>query len=248
MNRNFEHENHPRKSAYSDFDQYGNPLTGNTNSLSRYTPQSSYGSFGRGEQSQRSERDQHFNRPPSERLTNATRAYGDMSHGTHYGEGGSISGGGSSYGHSDYGLSRHQEPGFSHQEGYWPESRRYGMGDYDKFINRNYGYFGRSSGGGYTSEDSDRPDQSQGAFSRRNFDRTYEDTDRQNSGYDRGYSGFSNTGYGSAGYNMRDLDRERSALRNRGSRDARQGYGQENDRNYTRPDAHRESFNPDMEW
>ncbi|MBC5991979.1 hypothetical protein [Pontibacter cellulosilyticus] len=244
MNRNFENENRQRKSAYDDFDQYGNPLTGNTNSLSRYTPQSKYGSFG--QNVQRSDRDeQRYNRPSSDRISNATRAYGDMSHGTRYGEGGSYQGGGSSYGHSNYGTRGNEGPGFSHQEGYWPESRRNGMGDYDKFINRNYGYFGRSSGGGYTTQDSDRPDQRRGDFSGRRFDEEFRNTGRENTGYNRGFRSFGGTGYGATGYNMRDEDRERSARSNRDFRDERNSYRREDDRYNER---NRDRYNRRSDW
>ena len=243
MNRNFDNENRQRRSAYADFDEFGNPLTGNTNSLSRYTPQSSYGSFGRGYQRQSSSGDrQSQSRSSGARVSNATRAYGDMSHGTRYGEGGSYEGGGTSYGHSYYGTSGNRGPGMSRQEGYWPESKQYGIGDYDKYINRNYGYFGRSSGGGYTDWDSDRPDQRRGDFrSDRYYNEPYEGRYRENSGYDRGYSGFGNTGYGSSRYNMRDQDRERSAYGNRDSRGERGRFNDE-DAGYYR------NRNNDTDW
>ncbi|GAB3202428.1 hypothetical protein ABID22_003873 [Pontibacter aydingkolensis] len=246
MNRNFENENRQRKSAYADFDEYGNPLTGNTNSLSRYTPQSKYGSFGRNTQSQvRGQKQQSSNSAATDRQTNASHAYGDMSHGTRYGEGGSYEGGGSGYGHSYYSMRGSEGPGFSRQEGNWSESRQYGMGDYDKFMNRNYGYFGRSSGGGYTGEDSRRPGQGTGSdyINERYYNEPYEGSYRESSGYDRGYSGFGDTGYGATRYNMRDQDRERSANSNRSFRNEQRNYS---DRNYD--DRNRNRFNPDMDW
>lgn len=89
-NDNFQNKNH-----YADFDEHGNALTGNTNSLSHYNPESKYGYTG---QPGNNSGDSHRQRGHCD--TNAAHAYGDFSGGTRYGEGGSTAGGGSAYGHS----------------------------------------------------------------------------------------------------------------------------------------------------
>ncbi|MEJ8803864.1 hypothetical protein [Pontibacter sp. H249] len=249
MNRNFDNENRQRKNHYADFDDYGNPRTGNRNSLSRHTPESKYGSFGQRNQTDSYDQQRQYDR----RATNATRAYGDMSQGTRYGEGGSNEGGGSSYGHSYYGLSGDHGPSITQHDRNRQDSKQYdGHGDYDHFMNRNYGNsFGSSSDGGYTSRNRENEDrrENQNRDSRlenRSGNRGYE----ENRGYDRGYDSFGNTGYGATGYNMRDLDRERGAYGNQQRfRDDSRGYRSEPawDRDNSQNQS-RSRFNRDMDW
>lgn len=238
MNTNLNDENRRRRSAYADFDEHGNPLTGNIESLSRYTPQSRFGSFGRNVEAPHSQQEGQYNSPAG-RVTNATRATGNFSEGTPYGEGGSYEGGGTGYGRSRYGTSRREGPGFSHQEGYGPESRRYSDNDYDNFINRNYGYFGRSSDAGYINEGPNRSSEQPSNVQNRRYGDSFGDTGREGRGYDRGYGGFGNTGYGATGYNMRDEDRERSSFINRGQNLPNRSISEADERRYGRRNPYR---------
>ncbi|TPE42971.1 hypothetical protein [Pontibacter mangrovi] len=207
MNRDYENDDNLRKNHYADFDEHGNPLTGNRNSLSRYNPGGHFGS-------DRYARDE---RRHGDDASNAARAYGDMSRGTRYGEGGSYRGGGSAYGHSYYGMSGQEGPRITqHDRGNWPDSRQYNAyGDAER--NRGHRFsdsFGRTSDGGYVNED-----RSQGY--QRRYDEGFQGNQRfgnpgrENTGYDRGYRDFGSTGYGTTGYNNRDEDRLRSAYGNR---------------------------------
>jgi hypothetical protein len=143
--------------------------------------------------------------------TFGTRAYGDMSGGTRYGEGGSTYGGGSGYGHSDYGSTQNQTR----------DRDQYNTGPYEDYIDyssRNYGSFGGSIEPDYNSRGlyntggrgHDRDAYSAGNFSGESYDR--------NQGYDRSFRGMPQ-GYGSTRYDERDLDRERSVMGNRGNYD-----------------------------
>lgn len=143
-------------------------------------------------------------------------ARGDMSGGTRYGEGGSTYGGGSAYGHSDYGYSNRQH----HQD--YDRNRdndRYRTGgseDYIDYSSRNYGSFGGSreedyhSRGHYNTGGRGRDRNDNYSYGQNSYDRS--------SGYDRSYRGMPQ-GYGSTGYNERDRDRERSTYRDYNDRD-----------------------------
>lgn len=138
--------------------------------------------------------------------TAGAHARGDMSGGTRYGEGGSTYGGGSAYGHSDYGSRHYQD--------YDRNRDRYSSGgseDYLDYGSRNYGSYGGSrepdyhrhgqynTGGRGRDRDNDYGSRDYG---RNSYDRS--------SGYDRSFKGMPQ-GYGSTGYNERDRDRERMA-------------------------------------
>ncbi|MFD2515157.1 hypothetical protein ACFSRY_14890 [Pontibacter locisalis] len=142
-----------------------------------------------------------------------TRAYGDYSGGTRYGEGGSTFGGGSSYGHSYYkGYSRQEitdrvsqsENRYGKRRGDYnsPGSRESSgsdrNNDYSDFMNFNYGAGPSRGQGGYYDRGSG-----------------YGTSNHSNYGYDRGIGGYGNTGYGSTGYNNRDEDRERNIYNRR---------------------------------
>ncbi|WP_266204922.1 hypothetical protein [Pontibacter kalidii] len=227
MNR-YDENNYQRKNHYADFDEHGNPLTGNRNSLSHYNPEGGYGS----------DRDARDERRHGEYTSNSARAYGDMRHGTRYGEGGSYEGGGSAYGHSYYGLSGQEGPRFTQHDRGWDESRQYdAYGDSEHYRNRDQRFsdsFGRSSDGGYINENRNRDNR---GYQRR-YDDSYQGNQgygnerRENYGYDRGYRDFGGTGYGATGYNNRDEDRMRSAY---GSRD----YREEDDHRYNERNSNR---------
>jgi len=138
-----------------------------------------------------------------------TRAYGDMSGGTRYGEGGSTYGGGSAYGHSGYGNQDYQN--------YNRERDRYsarGGEDYIDYNSRNYGSFAGSREEDYSSRGhyntggrgQDRDDFGRNDYSADNYS--------YGRGYDRSFRGMPQ-GYGSTEYDERDLDRERSVYGNR---------------------------------
>lgn len=233
MNRNFELNNGPDKNHYADFDEHGNSRTGNTNSLSRYNPARGYSSFG-----QHRENDRYGNRD-----TNAAHAYGDYSRGTRYGEGGSNEGGGSSYGHSYYGLSGNQGPRITQHDRRWSDSRQYdAYADNEHSRTRDQRFsdsFGRSSDGGYINEDRN------GRYSRNYNDDSYQGSDYRNregrnTGYDRGFSDYGDTGYGSTPYNNRDLDRERSAYS--------RGNQPQEDRRYSEREQHNRRYNRHQDW
>lgn len=213
MNRN-ENNDFQSKNHYADFDEHGNPLTGNTHSLSHYEPKGPFGGFG--------SRSEHENRPSD---TNAAHAYGDYGRGTRYGEGGSNRGGGSSYGHSYYGLSGNEGPRMTQHDMDWEESRRYdAYGDNSHYRGRDHRFsdsFGRTSDGGYINENRNRDNQRyQGRYDDSyQGNQRYGNSGRENIGYDRGYREFGGTGYGSTGYNNRDEDRMRSTYGNRGYRE-----------------------------
>ncbi|WP_299824792.1 hypothetical protein [uncultured Pontibacter sp.] len=239
MNRN-DDNNRQRKNHYADFDEHGNAQTGNKNSLSRYNPDSRYGDFG--QQNQRRDHGQQYRL--GGRATNASRAYGDMSQGTRYGEGGSNEGGGTAYGHSYYGLSGNRGPGMTQYNTNRSQSRQYdGYGDYDSFMNRNYGNeFGHTRDGGYTNNDRNTGNRDSRNYSRNDYESGY--AGRENTGYDRGYDSFRNTGYGATGYNNRDVDRERSTHRNQDYRNENRGYRDDSDRSYN----DRNRFNHQNDW
>ncbi|MCX2740941.1 hypothetical protein [Pontibacter anaerobius] len=212
MNRN-ENNDFRNKNHYADFDRHGNPLTGNTHSLSHYNPRGAYGDYG-----------DRYGHEGHHRDTNAAHAYGDYGSGTRYGEGGSNKGGGSSYGHSYYGLSGNEGPRMTQHELHWDESRRYdAYGDRAHNRDRDQRFsdsFGRSRDGGYVNEGRNREE--------RGYTDRYEDSrqgaryggaGRENTGYNRGYDDFGRTGYGATSYNNRDVDRERSAYGSRQDRD-----------------------------
>lgn len=134
-----------------------------------------------------------------------TRAYGDMSGGTRYGEEGSTYGGGSGYGHSDYGSRQNQ----------FRDRDQYNTAPYEDYIDyssRNYGSFAGSpepdyhSRGQYNKGDrgQDRDNYSSRNYSGENYERSY----------DRSFRGMPQ-GYGTTRYDERDLDRERSVMGNR---------------------------------
>lgn len=227
MDRYYENDNRQRKNHYADFDEHGNPLTGNRNSLSRRNPEGNYGSG-------MYERD---DRRRGEYTTHSARAYGDMSHGTRYGEGGSYEGGGSAYGHSYYGLSGQQGPRIAQHDRGWSESRQYdAYGDSRHYQNRDQRFsdsFGRSSDGGYINEG--RRDDNRHRNHPGHYDDSYQGY--RSSGYDRGYEDFRGTGYGSTEYDNRDRDRMRSL---RGNRDS----DWEGEHTYT---AHNR-FNSGQDW
>ena len=152
-------------------------------------------------------------------------AYGDMSGGTRYGEGGSTYGGGSAYGHSNYGS--------QYNQGSDNDRNRYGGSeDYIDYNSRNYGSFAGSREPDYSS----RGHYNTGG---RGYDRNNEyesrnygiDTYARNQGYDRSFEGMPQ-GYGSTRYDERDLDRERSANSNRGDYGSRT-WGNNEDERYS---------------
>src|SRR5690606_25327830 len=109
MNRNNENDSN-RKNHYADFDEFGNKRGDNrsnneSDSWSNQMSRHNYRSAGQDQSSYRDNQNQgnrgrgDYNHPEF-----GTRAYGDMSGGTPYGEGGSTYGGGSAYGHSNYGI------------------------------------------------------------------------------------------------------------------------------------------------
>ncbi|MBC5772677.1 hypothetical protein H8S95_01265 [Pontibacter sp. KCTC 32443] len=139
-------------------------------------------------------------------------AYGDMSGGTRYGEGGSTYGGGSAYGHSDYGSQHRQDYDRNR------ESNRYRTGgseDYIDYGSRNYGSFAGSREPDYSSRGhyntGGRGHDRDSDYSSRDYGRDSSDRSR---GYDRSFRGMPQ-GYGSTEYDERDLDRERSTYGNR---------------------------------
>lgn len=145
--------------------------------------------------------------------TFGAHAQGDMSGGTRYGEGGSTYGGGSAYGHSDYGRPRNQD-----YDRYRDDSRyrRGGSEDYIDYNSRNYGSYAGSREEDYGRN---RHYNTGGRGRDRDEDMGYRDYSNRsqydrNTGYDRSYRG-NPPGYGSTNYNERDRDRERSAYGNR---------------------------------
>lgn len=232
MNRNLRDEDRERRSAYADFDEYGNPRTGNPNSLSRYTPQNKFGSFGRNVEAQHPSQREQQSQPYASR--SAIRSYGDLDRN----EGASYRGGGPSQSRSAYSSDSRHRSGYSYEQGNRPESRKYSSNDYDNFINRNYGYSGRSSDAGYMNERQARG----GSNVNQGYGQQFGDTGRESTGYDSGYSGFRNTGYGATGYNMLDEDRGRSTYRNRP--DSGQSHRAADERRYGPQNPH----SRDMDW
>ena len=236
MNRNFDRDHNQRKNHYADFDEHGNPRTGNVNSLSRHEPE------GRGRDYGRSH-NEYDRRDSRSRMTPDARAYGDYSGGTRYGEGGSTYGGGSAYGDSYYGMSGQEGPRYRDAGRSRSGDERHGYSDRDRddYSRQNYGrsggynYSGRMGGG-----DRDTGYRGTGYIygSRPGAGSGYGDMDRDNRGYDRGYRGYGHTGYGSTGYDNRDQDRERSAYSNRGYSDENRGdYGYNDDRRQERRES-----------
>lgn len=145
-------------------------------------------------------------------------ARGDMSGGSRYGEGGSTYGGGSAYGHSDYSSFRNQDYDRNR------DRNRYSAGsneDYIDYNSRNYGSFAGSREEDYHTR---------GHYNTGGRGHDRDDNYNRNSGYDRSFRDMPR-GYGSTGYNERDLDRERSAYSNRNNYD-RDDYSREDYRRY----------------
>lgn len=228
MNRN-ENNDFQSKNHYADFDKHGNPLTGNTHSLSHYNPSGAYSGYGnRDEQESRS------------RDTNAAHAYGDMSRGTSYGEGGSRQRGGSSYGHSYYGMSGNEGPRMTQHDRNWEDSRRHdAYGDNAHYRGRGHRFsdsFGRTSDGGYVHENRPQGNMNPGRYhdsyqggqyrnSDREIDRGYEDYvlqqtyRRESRDRNRDSIDYSNRGYMNEGWRSREEEERYTEDRNRGRYD-----------------------------
>jgi hypothetical protein len=148
-------------------------------------------------------------------------AYGDMSGGARYGEGGSTYGGGSGYGHSDYG-SQHRQDYDRYRDS--NQNRYGGSEDYIDYNSRNYGSFAGSREPDYNSRGhyntGGRGNDRNNEYGSRNYGN---DTYDRNQGYDRSFRGMPQ-GYGSTRYDERDLDRERSVSGNRDNNDPRDRY------------------------
>lgn len=222
MNRDSENNNRSRKNHYADFDEHGNARTGNRNSLSRYNPDdrndTDSGLYNPEGSHRNRDRDRHEQRNQHDRnrMTSDARAYGDFSGGTRYGEGGSTYGGGSAYGPSNYGMSGNERP--RNQGG----DRNYY--DHDSHSRQNYGRSGGNNYSGRMNDDRDAHYRGVGYDDR--FGVQGADQRRNNTGYDRGFDDYGNTGYGATRYNNRDEDQERSAYSNRGYRNEQRGnYG-----------------------
>ncbi|MFD2512292.1 hypothetical protein ACFSRY_00320 [Pontibacter locisalis] len=230
MNNNFDY-NPINKNHYADFDEHGNPLTGNRNSLSRYTPDRGFG-MNRGSE----ENDE----PRRSRNSNAAHAYGDMSRGTRYGEGGSRQGGGSSYGHSNYGLSGNKGPRFTQHDRSRDESRQYNAyGDSNHYDTRNHrlsNSFGRSSDGGYIHDDRNRGYPNQGHYDDSYQGGRYRNSGQQDAGYDR------------ERYNRQNMSQNRIDYSNRGYIDEGWRSRQENERYDNRFNNERDRFNRNRGW
>ncbi len=208
MNRNFENNDRPRKNHYADFDEHGNPRTGNVNSLSRHEPDN------RDRDNYRNYQGNYGQGSNYGRVSHDARAYGDFSHGTRYGEGGSTSGGGSAYGNSYYGMYGEQGPRSRDYDRNRSGDVQRGYGHYSDFGSRSHNpQRGSDYREGYMSDDRDRNYRGAGYDTRFNPD--YGTTGNENTGYDRGFRNYGHTGYGSTGYDNRDMDRERSAYSNR---------------------------------
>ncbi|AKD04000.1 hypothetical protein POKO110462_12735 [Pontibacter korlensis] len=231
MNRNFGNNNGPNKNHYADFDEHGNPRTGNINSLSRYNPENRYpGSEQqhrhRGDFSNFREQYEPDNRH-GDRTTHATRAYGDFSRGSRYGEGGSISGGGSAYGHSYYGLSGNEGPRITQHDMNRSDSRQYdAYGDYEHYRNRDQGIrFGRSSDGGYINDNRNRDNRGANYY-----DDSYPGSQRGMGNGNRS----DDSGYSIGDFGQRYEDRQRNYFSNRDDRDRDRGYrSSEDDRGFS---------------
>ncbi|WP_299990707.1 hypothetical protein [uncultured Pontibacter sp.] len=230
MNRDFDRKDNRRKNHYADFDQYGNPRTGNTNSLSRRDPEGS-------SRDHSSEHRSYDSRDSRSRMSSDARAYGDFSGGTRYGEGGSTYGGGSAYGDSYYGMSGNEGPRYRDAGRSRSGDERHGFDDRDRddYSRQNYGRSGGNNYSGRMSDDSDTGYRGTGYIygSRPGPGSTYSDRDRDDRGYDRGYRDFGSTGYGSTGYNNRDEDRMRSISGNYRN-EARRNSDSDDNRRYNR--------------
>lgn len=221
MNRNNAYNDRPRKNHYADFDEHGNARTGNTNSLSRFNPESSQ---------RRSDRDRYENHDERGRMSHGTRAYGDFSGGTRYGEGGSTFGGGSAYGPSNYGISGRERP--SHMGG----DRNYY--DHNEHSRQNYGHSGGYNYSGRMNDESGRGYRGTGNIDSNQSRSGYRNEDRGDRGYNHSFDEFRDTGYGSTRYNKRDEDRERSAYNNWGQNQQRRS---EDERRYDERNRYRDN-------
>lgn len=198
MNSDRENSNRAYSNHYADFDEHGNRRT------NRKGDDRASSGDSRNRDSQRND-----NSPSG---SNYTRAYGDYSGGTRYGEGGSTYGGGSAYGQTNYGPNRDHGPHNAARDRNQSEHVRNGYGDYTDYDSRNYGSFAGSSDYSDYMYYNYGPD-SWRTFGNRDDNRgsgDYGSTGRGSTGYDNSYREYGNTGYGSTGYNNRDEDRERS--------------------------------------
>lgn len=249
MNRDFDRNSNQRKNHYADFDEHGNPRTGNRNSLSRREPENSNRSYD-------SEHRAYDRWDSRSRMTSDARAYGDYSGGTRYGGGGSTYGGGSAYGDSYYGMSGQEGPRYRDAGRSRSGDERHGYDDRgrDDYSRQNYGRSGGNHYSGRMRDDREMGYRGTGNIygSRPGPGSTYENTDREDRGYDRGFGGYGRTGYGSTGYDNRDVDRERSVYSNRDYRNEGRGgewsednrrYNRGEDRNFDRRDRHDRDWN-----
>jgi hypothetical protein len=212
MNRNADNNNPQRKNHYADFDEHGNARTGNRNSLSRYNPdemnQTRDGLY-HPQGSQRSHDSERYrNQGRQEYSGYDTRAYGDFSGGTRYGEGGSTHGGGSAYGPSNYRRGGERGP-----RSHGGDRNHY---DHDDHSRQNYGRSGGNNYSGRMNDDRDMDYRGTGYIDSNRSSSGYGDEGRGGRGYNRSFDEFRSTGYGSNRYNNRDEDRERSAYSNWG--------------------------------
>ena len=192
MNREDRNNHGPYKNHYADFDAHGNRRT------NRMGDDRASSGDSRDRDSQRNDN--------SPRGSNYTRAYGDYSGGTRYGEGGSTYGGCSAYGYTNYGPNRDHGPHKAARGRNQSEHVRNGYGDYTDYDSRNYGSFAGSS------DYSDYMYYNYGPDSRRTSGKQddnrgsgdYGSTGRGSTGYDSGFISAGGGGFARLGGNRLD--------------------------------------------